>query len=117
VDSDQCYIAPGNVICSMMKMVDVSVFDAIKSLTEGTLEAGNRVYGLEQDAVGMCYLYDIDTEFVDNGPADMAAKLQEEVIPAVQAAVDKIKAGEMCVKDHMEVYPCDNPAQPGGMGM
>jgi basic membrane protein A len=117
VDSDQCYIAPGNVICSMMKMVDVSVFDAIKSLTEGTLEAGNRVYGLEQDAVGMCYLYDIDTEFVDNGPADMAAKLQEEVIPAVQAAVDKIKAGEMCVKDHMEVYPCDNPAPAGGMGM
>jgi len=117
VDSDQCYIAPGNVICSMMKMVDVSVFDAIKSLTEGTLEAGNRVYGLEQDAVGMCYLYDIDSYFLDNGPADMAAKMKDEVIPAVKEAVRKIKAGEMCVKDHMEVYPCDNPAQPGGMGM
>ncbi len=117
VDSDQCYIAPGNVICSMMKMVDVSVFDAVKSLTEGTLEAGNRVYGLDNDAIGMCYLYGIDSEFVDNGPADMVAKLQDEVIPAVQAAVAKIKAGEMCVKDYMEVYPCDNPAQPGGMGM
>ena len=115
VDSDQCYIAPGNVICSMMKMVDVSVFDAIKSLTEGTLEAGNRVYGLENDAIGMCHLYGIDTEFVDNGPADMVATLQDEVIPAVQAAVAKIKAGEMCVKDHMEVYPCDNPAPEGGM--
>ncbi len=117
VDSDQCYIAPGNVICSMMKMVDVSVFDAIKSLSEGTLEAGNRVYGLENDAVGLCYLYDIDTEFLDNGPADMAAKMTNEVIPAVKAAVQRIKAGEMCVKDHMEIYPCDNPAQPGGMGM
>jgi len=117
VDSDQCYIAPGNVICSMMKMVDVSVFDAIKSLTEGTLEAGNRVYGLENDAVGLCYLYDIDTEFLDNGPADMAEKMTNEVIPAVKAAVQRIKAGEMCVKDHMEIYPCDNPAAPGGMGM
>jgi len=97
-------------------MVDVSVFDAIKSLTEGKLEAGNRVYGLQENAVGMCYLYDIDTEFLDNGPPDMAAKLKNEVIPAVKEAVRKIKAGEMCVKDHMEVYPCDNPAQPGGMG-
>jgi basic membrane protein A len=117
VDSDQCWIQPGNVICSMMKMVDVSVFDAIQSLTEGTLEAGNRVYGLEQDAVGMCYLYDIDSEFLDHGPPDMAAKMRNEVIPAVEEAVRKIKAGEMCVTDHMGVYPCDNPAQPGGMGV
>jgi len=115
VDSDQCYIAPGNVIASMMKMVDVSVFEAIKSLTEGTLKGDNRTYGLEQDAVGMCHLYNIDTEFIDNGPADMVTKLQNEVIPAIQTAVTKIKAGEMCVKDHMEVYPCDNPAYAGEM--
>jgi len=117
VDSDQCYIAPGNVIASMMKRVDVSVFDAIKSLTEGKLEAGNRVYGLQEDAVGMCYLYDIDSEFLTNGPKDMADKLKNEVIPAVKKAVTKIKTGEMCVKDYMEVYPCDKAAQPGGMGM
>jgi len=115
VDSDQCYIAPGNVICSMMKMVDVSVFDAIKSLTEGTLQGGNRVYGLQENAVGLCYLYDIDDQFLKNGPQDMANKLKNEVIPAVKAAVAKINSGEMCVKDHMEVYPCDKPAQPGGM--
>ena len=114
VDSDQCYIAPGNVICSMMKMVDVAVFDAIKSLTEGSLEAGTREYGLEEDAIGLCWLYDTDTEFADNGPADMVAKVPE-IKAQVQAAVDKIKAGEMCVKDHMEVYTCENPAQPGGM--
>jgi basic membrane protein A len=116
VDSDQCYIEPGHVVASMMKMVDVAVYDAIESLTEGTLEAGNRVYDLEAQAVGLCYLYDIDSEFVDNGPADMAAKLTDEVVPAVQEAVDKIIAGEMCVRDHMEVYACDNPAPPGGMG-
>ena len=116
VDSDQCYIQPGNVICSMMKMVDVSVFDTIEELSHGTLEGGtNRVYGLDNDAVGCCWLYDIDTYFVDNAPADMVAKVPG-VLAKVQEAVAKIKAGEMCVKDHMEVYPCDNPAQPGGMG-
>jgi len=116
VDSDQCYIEPGHVVASMMKMVDVAVFDAIESLTQGTLEAGNRVYGLQEEAVGLCYLYDLDTVFLDNGPSDMAEILKNEAIPAVQEAVDKIIAGEMCVKDHMEVYPCDNPAPPGGMG-
>jgi hypothetical protein len=85
-------------------------------LTEGNLEAGNRVYDLEAEAVELCYLYDIDSEFLDNGPSDMADTLKNEVVPAVQEAVDKIIAGDMCVKDHMEIYPCDNPAPPGGMG-
>jgi basic membrane protein A len=115
VDSDQCYIAPGNVIASMMKMVDVSVFDAIKSMTEGKLEAGNRVYGLKEDATGLCWLYDIDSEFKNKGPADMVAKMPD-ILAKVKAAVAKIKSGEMCVEDYMKVYPCDKPAQPGGMG-
>jgi basic membrane protein A len=115
VDSDQCYIQPGNVIASMMKRVDLAVFGAIKSLTEGTLEAGTQVYGLAESGVGMCHLYEIDTEFQDNGPADMAKTLNDEVIPAVRAAVKKITSGEMCVIDTMEVFSCDKPAQPGAM--
>jgi basic membrane protein A len=115
VDSDQCYIAPGNVICSMMKMCDVAVFDAVKSMTEGKLEAGNRVYGLKEDATGLCWLYDIDTEFKDKGPADMVAKIPD-ILAKVKAAVAKIKSGEMCVEDYTKTYPCDKPAQPGGMG-
>ncbi len=115
VDSDQCYIEPGNVIASMMKMVDLAVFGAITDLVEGDLEGGTKVFGLQEEAVGMCHLYDIDTQFQDNGPADMAATLNDEVIPAVEAAVEKIKSGEMCVTDHMELFPCDNPPAPGGM--
>jgi len=115
VDSDQCYIEPGNIIASMMKMVDLAVLGAITDLVEGDLEGGTLVFGLEEEAVGMCHLYDIDTEFQDNGPADMAAKLEDEVIPAVEAAVEKIKAGDMCVTDHMEIFSCDNPPAPGGM--
>ncbi|HUT15343.1 MAG TPA: BMP family ABC transporter substrate-binding protein [Anaerolineae bacterium] len=116
VDSDQCYIQPGNVMASMMKMVDVSVFDTIEELSHGTLTGGvNREYGLHNDAVGLCWLYDIDTNFADNAPADIVAKMPD-VLAKVRAAIDKIKAGEICVEDYMEVYPCDNPALPGGMG-
>lgn len=116
VDSDQCYIQPGHVIASMMKMVDRAVFDTIKALVEGKLVGDTRVYGLAEEAVGMCYIYGTDEEFIKNGPSDMAKLLQEEVVPAVKAAVAKIKSGEMCVTDYVELFPCDKPAQPGGMG-
>jgi basic membrane protein A len=115
VDSDQDYIQPGHVITSMMKRVDLSVFGAVKSLTEGTLTGGTQVFGLKEGGVGMCSLYDIDTIFLDQGPPDMAEKMKNEVIPAVEAAVEKIKSGEMCVKDYMEIFPCDKPAPEGGM--
>jgi basic membrane protein A len=115
VDSDQCWIEPGNVIASMLKRVDLAVFGAIEDLTQGDLEAGTKVFGLEENGVGMCHLYDVDTEFQDNGPEDMATQLEEEVIPAVEAAVELIKNDEMCVRDHMEVFPCENPPEPGGL--
>jgi len=114
VDSDQCYIAPGHVICSMMKMVDVAVYGAVESLTQGKLEAGNRNFGLKENAVGCCWLYDTDTEFKDNGPADMVAKMPD-ILAKVKTAVASIKAGTFCVDDYMKALPCDNPAQPGGM--
>jgi basic membrane protein A len=115
VDSDQCGIAPGSVICTQIKRVDAAVFQAVKSLTEGKLEVGNRVYGLKDGAVGLCYLYDTDTFFLDNGPKDMADQLKNQVVPQVKAAVQKISAGEFCVSDFMKVFPCDKPAPAGGM--
>jgi basic membrane protein A len=116
VDSDQCYIAPGNVITSMMKRVDLAVFGVVKSLNEGTLKGGQQVFGLKENGVGMCYLYNIDTEFLDKGNPELAKKMKDEVIPAVKAAVEKIKGGQMCVEDFMKVFTCTNPPQPGGMG-
>lgn len=115
VDSDQGYIQPGHVITSMMKMVDRAVFDTIKALTEGKLEGGTRVYGLKEEAVGMCHLYNISDEFIKNGPPEMVQDLQQRVIPAVRTAVEKIKGGQMCVTDYVQIFPCTNPAAPGGM--
>jgi basic membrane protein A len=54
VDSDQDYIAPGNVLTSMLKRVDIAVYDLIKRLAEGTLQGGTVVtYGLKEDGVGI----------------------------------------------------------------
>lgn len=54
VDSDQDYIAPGNVLTSMLKRVDIAVYDLIKRLCDGTLEGGTVVtYGLKEGGVGL----------------------------------------------------------------
>ena len=56
VDSDQALTAAADVkdviITSMLKKVDVAVFDFIKSVTEDAFKAGEIVYDLKKDGVG-----------------------------------------------------------------
>jgi basic membrane protein A and related proteins len=56
VDSDQAKTAAEDVrdviITSMLKKVDVAVFDFIKSVTEDAFKAGEVVYDLKKDGVG-----------------------------------------------------------------
>ncbi len=56
VDSDQYAAAPGHVLTSMVKRVDVAVFDVVREDHLGVFRGGVRVFGLAQDGVG--YVYD-----------------------------------------------------------
>ncbi len=55
VDSDQALTAAegvrGTILTSMLKRVDVAVFEAIKSFTEGSLEPGVRRFDLANDGI------------------------------------------------------------------
>jgi basic membrane protein A len=52
VDANQNYMAPGHVLTSMVKRVDVSVYSIIKDVVGDEFEGGIHVYGLEVDGVG-----------------------------------------------------------------
>ncbi len=114
VDSDQDYMQPGSVITSNLKRVDLAVLGATKDLVNCSLKFGNKVFGLKEGAVGSTFLYNTDTIFLQQGPADMVKILKDTAIPAVKAAVAKINAGEFCVTDFMKAFTCDNPAPAGG---
>ncbi len=91
VDSDQDYMAPGNVLTSMMKRLDVAVFDLIGKYFDETLE-GNVVYqyGLHNGGISlspMKYTRDLIPEFVHN-------KINE--------VTEKIISGEIVVKDFLK---------------
>ncbi len=56
VDMDQYKEAPGFVLSSMVKLVDVSVFRTIKAFKEGKFKSGVTTFGLTDNGVG--YVYD-----------------------------------------------------------
>ena len=55
VDSDQFHVAPCCVLTSMLKKVDVAVFDTIKKVSENKFEGGVQEFGLAEEGVGFVY--------------------------------------------------------------
>ncbi len=92
VDSNQNYMHPGSVLTSMMKRVDVAVYNAFK---EGdALKAGLTVMDLKADGVG----YAMDE--------NNASLVTPEMKAAVDAAAAKIISGELVVHDYMSDNTC-----------
>lgn len=88
VDSDQDFLAPGNVLTSMLKRVDVSVYNTIELAVNGELEGGTVLqYGLAENGVGLTEMtytrHIIPTEYMDQ----------------VNMYHDQILAGELDVID------------------
>jgi basic membrane protein A len=76
VDSDQYDEAPGHILTSMVKRVDVAVYDTIQRLLENRWENGVKEFGLAQD--GVTWVYD--------------ARNQGLVPSPVKATVDSLRA-------------------------
>jgi basic membrane protein A len=85
VDSDQFHVAPCCVLTSMLKKVDVAVFDAIKAVTENKFEGGVKEFGLADDGVGFVY---------DDNNKD---KIPQAVVDEVNGLAAKIKDGSIKV--------------------
>src|SRR5919106_934999 len=88
VDSNQNYLHPGSVLTSMLKRVDVAVYNAFKDAMEGDLAPGAQNLGLAEDGVG----YALDEHNRELITSDMEAKLED--------AKAKIISGEIEVSDY-----------------
>ena len=92
VDSNQNYLHPGSVLTSMLKRVDVAVYNAFKEGSD--LVPGFNNLDLKAEGVG----YALD----DNN----AALITPDMQAAVDAATEKIKSGELVVHDYMSDDTC-----------
>jgi basic membrane protein A len=92
VDSNQNYLHPGSVLTSMMKRVDVAVYEAFKAGPE--LSTGFNVLGIANGGID----YALDDNNKDVFSADMIA--------AVDAAKAGIVDGSITVHDYMSDETC-----------
>jgi basic membrane protein A and related proteins len=69
VDSDQDSLVPGRILTSMVKKVDVAVFDVAEALRDGKPMHGHVVFGLKDGAIG---LTDFRYTKAAIGPANLA---------------------------------------------
>ena len=94
VDSNQNYMQPGKVLTSMLKRVDLAVYDAFMDAKNDEFSAGINVLGLAEDGVG--YAVDEHNE----------ALITSDMKSAVEDAKAKIIAGEIKVHDYMSDNNC-----------
>jgi basic membrane protein A len=94
VDSNQNYLHPGNVLTSMVKRVDVAVYQAFADARAGAFTADIQSLGLAEDGVGWA-----DDEF----NADL---ITAEMRTAVDAAREGIVSGSITVHDYMTDDSC-----------
>ncbi len=94
VDANQNYMHPGTMLTSMLKRVDVAVYDAFNDVNNGEFTAGIQVMGLAEDGVGWA---------LDENNADL---ITDEMKAAVEAASAAIIAGDIVVHDYMSDNSC-----------
>ena len=94
VDSNQNDLHPGKVLTSMLKRVDVAVYNVMKSGKDGTFKPGIQELGLAEDGVG----YAVD----DNNKALITAEMSADV----EKAKADIIAGKVKVHDYMSDNKC-----------
>jgi basic membrane protein A len=92
VDSDQSHLAPEAVLTSMLKRVDLGVYEAVRDLAQGKLEGGDVVLGLKEG--GVTY-----------APVRVEFPGKAEALQKVEELRTRIVAGELQVPTHPSQLP------------
>jgi len=78
VDSNQNAIKPGRVLTSMLKRVDIAVYDVIKDQVNGTFKAGTHSFGLKDR--GIDYAVDSNNEALIAPYTERLEKVRNDII-------------------------------------
>lgn len=113
VDSNQNYVKPGFVIASMLKRVDVAVFNTVNNVVQDKYQGGvSSVFGLKEDGVGLTDLNKLTVEETTGVPAEDQSKIQkakdsisQEAKAKVEEYKNKIISGQLTVEDWITGKP------------
>lgn len=111
VDSDQNWMKPGFIIASMLKKVDVAVFETTKAVAENRFKAGVQVFDTKADGVGLTDLENLTvvekqakeagdiTDEQLNKIKEMKNSMPQEFKEKIKEIREKIISGEIKVID------------------
>ena len=88
VDSNQNGLYPGHVLTSLVKRVDVAVYDTLKNTYDGTWSPGIKYLGIKEGALDYA---------VDQNNRNL---ISEQLIEEVATAKDKIISGKIVVESY-----------------
>ncbi len=94
VDSNQNYLHPGSVLTSMVKRVDLAVYNAFSDVKNDKFTPGVQALGIKED--GVSWAYDDN-----NKPL-----ITPEILAAVEKAKTDIVSGAVKVHDYMTDNSC-----------
>jgi len=94
VDSNQNHLAPGSVLTSMLKRVDVAAYQTMKDAMSGNFETGVRTLGLAEGGVGWA---------LDENNKDL---ISDDMKTKIDAASADIVAGKVSVHDYRSDNTC-----------
>ena len=94
VDSNQNHLAPGSVLTSMVKRVDVAAYNTLKDAMSGDFKTGVYNLGLAEEGVGYA---------LDEHNADL---ITDDIKNAIEAARKAIIAGDISVHDYQSDNQC-----------
>ncbi len=96
VDSNQNHLAPGSVLTSMLKRVDVAAYETMKDAMSDKFETGVRSLGLAEAGVGWA---------LDEHNAKL---ISDDMKAQIEAASADIVAGKITVHDYRSDSSCPN---------
>jgi basic membrane protein A len=79
VDVDQDTEAPGLVLTSMTKNIDVAVFESVRSFVRGEFSGGLKIFGLREEGVGFVY-NDKNMKLIPRDIHDRVVALQAKIV-------------------------------------
>ncbi|GHA44808.1 BMP family ABC transporter substrate-binding protein [Amylibacter ulvae] len=94
VDSNQNHMAPGSVLTSMLKRVDVAAYATFKDAMDGNFTSGVQNLGLAEGGVGWA---------LDENNAEL---ITPEIKAAIEDATAKIVSGDVVVHDYRADNTC-----------
>ncbi|MFT5114239.1 MAG: basic membrane protein A [Parasphingorhabdus sp.] len=94
VDSNQNHLAPGSVLTSMLKRVDVAAYETMKDAMSGSFDTGVRLLGLAEGGVGWA----LDEH--------NAALITDDMKSKIESANADIVAGKIAVHDYRSDNSC-----------